>query len=133
MRRGRTAGEVPPPLELECLRALWTLGEGTVQAVREILIRRKQLAYTTVMTMLDRLTRKQVLARRKVGRSFVYSPLVSREAVRKTAVRDLVDALFDGETAELAAFLNGGVPAVRRTDESEHEPEEHTTLDATLL
>jgi len=69
VRRGRTAREIPPPLELQCLSALWTLGEVNVQAVRDFLAPRKSLAYTTVMTMLDRLTRKQVLSRRKVGRS----------------------------------------------------------------
>lgn len=58
MRRGRTAREIPPPLELQCLCALWTLGEANVQAVRDHLAPSKPLAYTTVMTMLDRLTRK---------------------------------------------------------------------------
>lgn len=132
MRRGRTAGEVPPPLELECLRALWGLGEGTVQAVRDVLVQRKPLAYTTVMTMLDRLTRKQVLARRKVGRSFVYRPLVTREAVRQSAVRDLVNSLFDGDASQLAAFLNGSAPKPAATA-PEAEPDEPVTLDATLL
>ncbi|NWF82824.1 MAG: BlaI/MecI/CopY family transcriptional regulator [Bryobacteraceae bacterium] len=132
MRRGRTAGEVPPPLELECLRALWGLGEGTVQAVRDVLMQRKPLAYTTVMTMLDRLTRKQVLARRKVGRSFVYCPLVSRESVRQSAVRDLVNSLFDGDPSQLAAFLNGSAPKPAATA-PEAEPDEPVTLDATLL
>ncbi len=128
MKRGRTAREVPPPLELECLCALWSLGEGNVQSVREILIAKKPLAYTTVMTMLERLTRKQVLVRRKVGRSFVYSPVVSRETVRQNAVRDLIESLFDGNKGALTAFLNG--TSAHASSMGEHEPE---SLDAALL
>lgn len=131
MKGGRTAREVPPPLELECLCALWNLGEGTVQAVRDVLAARRALAYTTVMTMLDRLTRKQVLARRKAGRSFVYSPLVSRDTVRESAIRDLVNSLFDGDISSLTAYLNGHrTPPPAPAEREEGEP---ATLDATLL
>jgi len=91
MKRGRTARDIPPPLELECLRALWALGEANVRDVRDALTPKRPLAYTTVMTMLDRLARKQAVSRRKVGRSFVYTPLISREDIRQLAVRELVD------------------------------------------
>lgn len=107
MRRGRTAREIPPPLELECLRVLWDLGEANVQSVREILAPRRPLAYTTVMTMLDRLARKQAVTRRKQGRSYLYRPLITREEVRKLALRELVDSLFDGSTQHLLSYING--------------------------
>ena len=107
MRRGRAARDIPPPLELECLRALWTLGEANVRAVREELAPKRPLAYTTVMTMLDRLARKQAVSRRKVGRSFVYTPLISREDIRQLAVRELVDTLFDGSRQSLADYVAG--------------------------
>lgn len=107
MRRGRAARDIPPPLELECLRALWALGEANVRAVREELAPKRPLAYTTVMTMLDRLARKQAVSRRKVGRSFVYTPLISREDIRQLAVRELVDTLFDGSRQSLAAYMAG--------------------------
>ncbi len=132
MKRGRTAREVPPPLELECLCALWNMGEGTVQAVRDVLLAKRPLAYTTVMTMLDRLTRKQVLARRKVGRSFVYSPLVSRDNVRESAIRDLVNSLFDGDFALLTGYLNGHRAEPASSAPLEQEDEQQP-LDATLL
>ncbi len=134
MRRGRTAREIPPPLELQCLTALWTLGEANVQAVRDHLAPRKSLAYTTVMTMLDRLTRKQVLTRRKVGRSFLYQPVVSRDEIRRLAVRELVDSLFDGEDAQLRAYLNGGLPATAEPEAAAPAPPDGPqTLDAALL
>jgi len=136
VRRGRTAREIPPPLELQCLSALWTLGEVNVQAVRDFLAPRKSLAYTTVMTMLDRLTRKQVLSRRKVGRSFVYLPLVTRDEVRRLAVRELVDSLFDGDEARLHSYLNGGAAVNHRQAAAAHQYAdggESDALDAALL
>ncbi len=66
--------DVPPPLELACLKALWSLREGNVKDVRRIVAQSRPLAYTTIMTVLERLVRKGKLARRKVGRAFVYSP-----------------------------------------------------------
>jgi predicted transcriptional regulator len=101
----RTAREVPPPLELLCLRALWSLGEGNVKAVQEIVARSRPLAYTTIMTVLDRLVRKGMLARRKVGRSFAYAPQATRDAARHAALRELLDGYFDGSEEELIVFL----------------------------
>jgi len=105
--------DIPPPLELECLKALWSLGEGSVKDVRGALIREKSLAYTTVMTILDRLAKKQRVVRRKVGRSFVYSPLLSRDELSRLAVRDLVDSFFDGSEQSLIAYLAGRKTAER--------------------
>lgn len=108
MRKARTSREIPPPLELECLRALWALGEANVQAVRSHLEPARPLAYTTVMTMLDRLARKQAVTRRKVGRSFLYTPTLSREQVQRLAVKELLDTLFDSSPELLIDYLNGG-------------------------
>jgi predicted transcriptional regulator len=108
----RTPRDVPPPLELACLKALWTLREGNVRAVQEMVARSRPLAYTTIMTVLERLVRKGKLTRRKVGRSFVYSPEASRDAMRRAALRELVDGYFDGSEAELLEFLRPlAVPA----------------------
>ncbi|WP_321471006.1 BlaI/MecI/CopY family transcriptional regulator [uncultured Paludibaculum sp.] len=142
MQRRRTAREIPPPLELQCLNALWSLGEANVQAVRDLLAPSRQLAYTTVMTMLDRLTRKQVLSRRKNGRSFVYTPLISKDEVRRLAVNELVDSLFEGSESGLRGYLNGGAQASKieaeahtaaRVSVPPTEPDEPQALDAALL
>lgn len=127
MRRPGVHREIPPPLELECLKTLWTLGEGNVKDVRYALTPARTLAYTTVMTVLDRLARKGVISRRKVGRSFLYSPAVPRDSLRRTAVRELVDNFFDGSEAALIGYLRSGpLPAPAAT-----EPEER--LDTALL
>jgi predicted transcriptional regulator len=109
----RTAREVPPPLELLCLRALWSLGEGNVKAVRQIVVESRPLAYTTIMTVLDRLVRKGMLARRKVGRSFSYAPQATRDAARRAAVRELLEGYFDGSEEALIGFLQRRVPEQR--------------------
>ncbi len=101
----RTARDVPPPLELLCLNALWTLEAGNVRDVQQIVARARPLAYTTIMTVLDRLVRKGKLSRCKTGRAFIYRPEASREETRRAAIRELVDTLFDGSERELMAFL----------------------------
>ena len=64
MRRPAAKHDLPPPLELACLRALWQLGEGTVHDVRRVLSKERVLAYTTVMTLLDRLEKRGCATRR---------------------------------------------------------------------
>jgi len=108
----RKVREVPPPLELLCLRALWSMGEGNVRAVQQVVAQSRPLAYTTIMTVLDRLVRKGMLARRKVGRSFTYSPQATLETARRAAVRELVEGYFDGSEEELIRFLQR-VPATQ--------------------
>ncbi|MGA3025912.1 MAG: BlaI/MecI/CopY family transcriptional regulator [Bryobacteraceae bacterium] len=106
------AREMPPPLELQCLKALWVLGEGKVGDVQQALAPHKPLAYTTVMTLLERLLRKGALTRARRGRHFVYAPAVTREALRRVAVRQLADTFFDGSPAALIRYLetSGGPP-----------------------
>jgi predicted transcriptional regulator len=101
----RTPRDVPPPLELACLKALWSLQEGKVRAVQEVVARSRPLAYTTIMTVLDRLVRKGKLNRHKVGRAFVYAPEASRDSMRRAALRELIEGYFDGSEAELLEFL----------------------------
>lgn len=71
-----------------------------------------------------------MLTRRKVGRSFVYLPTVSRDEIRRLAVRELVDSLFDGESTQLSAYLNGHSTPMAPASP---EPEGPQTLDAALL
>ena len=122
--------EIPPPLEVECLKILWKLVEGNVRDVREALTGSRNLAYTTVMTVLDRLSRKGRVARRKVGRSFVYVPVLSREVLRRLAVQDLVDRYFEGSEEALVDYLRNGEP-----DEPDDvvTAESEEALDTTLL
>ena len=98
-----TTRELPPRLELECLKALWNLGQANVRDVQTALAR--PLAYTTVMTVLDRLARRGCVERRKVGRGFVYSAILTRDSVRRVALDDLIHSLFDGSEESLRHYL----------------------------
>jgi predicted transcriptional regulator len=88
------------PLEQQLLAALWTRGSATV---REILDAGDiQLAYTTVMTTLDRLFKKQLLNRTAEGRAFRYSPRYTQDELEKAAVGETIRQLLGaGTTAAL--------------------------------
>jgi BlaI family transcriptional regulator, penicillinase repressor len=107
MRSSAAPREIPPPLELECLKALWGLGEGTVRDVRRVLAGNRDLAYTTIMTILERLEKRGHVSRRKQGRAFLYVPKVSRETLRQSALKELIDGFFDGSEVELLGYLRG--------------------------
>lgn len=106
----RSARDVPPPLELSCLKALWSLQEGNVRDVQQIVAQSRPLAYTTIMTVLDRLVRKGRITRRKVGRAFLYAPQASRDTMRRVAIRELLDGFFDGSEEQLILFLRTTEP-----------------------
>ncbi len=84
-------------LERQVLNEAWQRGEVSVRDV--YLSFHEKVAYTTLMTTLDRLYKKQLLARRKDGRAFCYKPAVSREEFESGIREDLVDGLL-GRGAE---------------------------------
>jgi len=90
-------------LELQIMKVIWRLGASNAGAVQESLEQR--LAYTTVQTMLNILTKKGKLKRMLRGRSFEYSATVSEAAASGHAVRDLVDRMFGGSSEELVMSL----------------------------
>jgi len=97
--------ELPPPLEMMCLNSLWEIGEGNVEDVRKVISLTRPLAYTTVLTLLDRLTRRGAVSRRKEGRGFRYQPTVARDKLRRMALRQFLEYHFEGSEAQLRIFL----------------------------
>lgn len=97
-----------PPLELECMKALWALGEATVRDIRQQLAAaRRPLAYTTVETIMDRLTRKGAVARSKRGRAHLYTVLYEQSVAREQGVQAVVDHFFNGSRRALQGYLSG--------------------------
>lgn len=131
MRKPGRSSEIPPPLELECLKALWRLGNGSVKDVRDVLTENRSLAYTTVMTVLDRLVRRGAVERKKGGRAFVYAAVLEREHARKLAVKELVDTYFSGSDQALRAYLDHATVVAEPHHAEVHTT--HVTLDTTLL
>jgi BlaI family penicillinase repressor len=97
--------ELPPPLEMMCLNALWEIQEGNVEDVRKVVAQNRPLAYTTVLTLLDRLARRGAVSRRKEGRGFRYQPTVARDKLRRMALRQFLEYHFDGSETKLKIFL----------------------------
>lgn len=96
-----------PLLELECLKILWQLGEAPVWQIREILSRRRALAYTTVETLMNRLVKKGAVARQKQGAVYLYWPQYTREEACQHALQRLIDHFFYGSRESLEAYLGG--------------------------
>src|ERR1700723_351941 len=94
------------PLELDCMNTLWPIGEGTVREIRDQLAPRRPRAYTTIMTIMDRLARKGIVERRKVGRAYIYSPNLSAEEARAQALGQVVENYFGGSKEALIAQLD---------------------------
>jgi BlaI family penicillinase repressor len=91
------------PLELEIMQVLWETGPANVQAVQREL--KRELAYTTVQTMLSVLHRKNKVTRTLKDKAYIYSPAVSRSQVTGHAVSDLIDRLFGGSAEGLIMSL----------------------------
>jgi BlaI family transcriptional regulator, penicillinase repressor len=93
------------PLELDCMNTLWPIGEGTVREIRDRLAPRRPRAYTTIMTIMDRLARKGVVERRKSGRAYIYRPNLSADDARRQALGQVVENFFGGSSEEAVTFL----------------------------
>jgi BlaI family transcriptional regulator, penicillinase repressor len=91
------------PLELEIMHVLWESGPANVQAVQQHLER--ELAYTTVQTMLNILHKKGKVKRVLKDRAYEYAPVVSRSHVTRQHITDLIDRLFGGSAESLVMSL----------------------------
>lgn len=103
MVRPKKTPQALTPVELEIMQVLWRDGASNVQHVQRSL--EKELAYTTVQTVLNVLHRKGKVRRRLRGRAFDYSAVVGKEAVLRQAVLDLVERMFGGSSEELVMSL----------------------------
>lgn len=89
--------------ELDVMSVLWDLGSATVAEVRERLA--DELAYTTVLTVLRTLEQKGHVGHTGDGRAHRYRPLVKREAAGRSALRRLMEKVFDGSPELLMTQL----------------------------
>ena len=74
---------------------------------------RRPRAYTTIMTIMDRLARKGVVERRKTGRAYTYRPNLSAENARAQALSQVIESFFGGSKESLMAHLDGAQPKPR--------------------
>jgi predicted transcriptional regulator len=102
------------PLEVQVMEVMWAADEASVRDVVEKLDRK--LAYTTVMTTLDRLFKKGFLDRQKSERAFLYTPRVSHQDWERQRAGDLVAGLLAGSQPSRELLLSSLVDAVGRHD-----------------
>ena len=91
--------------ELEIMKIVWIRKSATVRDVYEALREQRQIAYTTVMTMMKILEKKKFLKKTQQDRAFVYQPVRPKEQVIRTMVQDFVTRVFDGSAEPLLMHL----------------------------
>ena len=101
-------------LEFELMEILWSNGASSVRDVVPRLSR--PLAYTTVMTTLDRLFKKGLLDRYKSDRAFVYSPIFSRQEWERRRAGNLVAGFLSGPNPSRELLLSCLLDAVGEHD-----------------
>lgn len=91
--------------ELELMAILWSLEEASVAEVIGALPRSREVAYTTVSTILRILEQKGFVVSRKEGRGHLYSPKISKDAYETRSLKQLVHKVFDGVPSALVRRL----------------------------
>ena len=104
MPKKKNRGPALTPLELEIMNVLWETGPANVQTVQSC-IKGRELAYTTVQTMLNILHRKGKVRRQLKDRAYVYRPVLSRQKAISQAVGDMLDRFFGGSADSLVLNL----------------------------
>lgn len=87
------------------MKVVWHLEKATVRDVYETLREQRQIAYTTVMTMMKILETKGYLKTTRLERAFIYRPSRPRQQVVGAMVRDFVERVFDGAAGGLLLHL----------------------------
>lgn len=101
-------------LEARVMEVLWVRGESSVRDVFETIDR--PLAYTTIMTTLERLFKKGLLKRCRAGRAFLYSPAINREEWQRRRAGGLVAAFLDGHIASRELLVSSLLDAIGHHD-----------------
>jgi len=100
----------PPPkrlgdLQLRIMKVIWEQGSVTVNDVQKALLPEKELAYTTVATMLRKMEAKGLIRHDVQDRTFIYQALVKEASISKSLAGDLLDKLFEGSLTGMVSHL----------------------------
>jgi BlaI family penicillinase repressor len=85
-------------LQNSVMEAVWSLGEATTRQVWEQLNRRRPLAYTSVLSIMQRLEKTGWLSHRVEGRTYVYEATLSREQEGRRSLKDFIQKVFHGDS-----------------------------------
>ncbi|MDR1726992.1 MAG: BlaI/MecI/CopY family transcriptional regulator [Acidobacteriota bacterium] len=91
--------------ELQIMKVVWNLGSATVKEVCASICQIKPTAYTTILTLMGILEEKGALVHERVGRAYVYKPLLSKRQATKNQVSDVIARFFDNDPEKMIAYL----------------------------
>ena len=111
------------------MKAIWLRHAHTVSDVQESLLPLRPLAYTTILTILDRLSRKGAVTRVKQGKAYVYAPALSFELSRQEALAELLQSYFEGSRERLIEYLETGAVSSRQEPRQIHSPRLENSAD----
>src|SRR4051794_18914831 len=95
---------VPTGRELEALKVIWARGKATVREVyKELQPRDGELAYTTVLSLLQTMEQKGLVGHEAVGKAYVYHARAGRDSVFRRLAGGFLDEVFDGALGEYVA------------------------------
>ncbi len=91
----------PTEKELEILQVLWSRGPSTVREINDLLSESREVGYTTTLKIMQIMFDKGLVARRKSGKTHIYTPELSEQDAQQSLVRQLVDSAFKGSSMKL--------------------------------
>lgn len=95
------------PLESQIMTVVWARGNVTVRDVHQALLKHRDIAYTSVMTVMGNLTAKGILGRRLEGKAYTYWATISREELTRSRIHQVFGSLLDKFTKPVVSYLVG--------------------------
>ena len=92
-------------VQLKIMNVLWELGEATARQITDELNKAEAIAHSTVQTLLRGLMDKEAVIHETRGRTFIFKPKVAEDKVRKSATKELLSRVFDGNASDLVSHL----------------------------
>jgi len=92
--------------ELEVMQLFWQIKEASAPQIHAIIVKKRDVKYSTVKTIIDRLENKQSIKRlRSEGRTIFYAPIMAQQNVRMPLIKDFINKVFLGKSRPLAAHI----------------------------
>ncbi len=107
MARKKSPDGEPTPFELEILQVLWQHGPSNVRFVNDELNKKKEVAYTTTLKIMQIMHTKGLLFRDDSAMTHIYMPAVKEESTKKIMLSRFVNSVFGGSSSELLVQLLG--------------------------
>lgn len=101
----RKPSNVLTDTELSIMKIIWEKGEASVKDVQICLTEKQEPAYTTILTFLQILEKKEYLKHRKKGKIYIYYPVISKEEAIESDIGNIVKRFFDNSTKKLVLNL----------------------------